>query len=802
MNSRIRIFITASPIRHLLLIAALFTCQLPWLAAAQNAPAAPATEATTKGEEVTIKAHEQEKDGNMYRLRGDVEIDIRTYVLRADAATYDSVSGEVQASGGVILDGGPHDSHIEASHAVYNVRTGTGTFFDVVGSIGTRLRGRSVILTSSSPFLFTGRQVDKMTGDHYVVHHGTVTSCQLPKPKWTFNAETVDVVAGEDAKIYHSTFRLLGVPIFYFPFASHPVDAAVRKSGFTLPVIGESSSKGFIFGEAAYWAINRSMDATLGGEYYSQRGWAQNFDFRSRPGQNSFLNLRYYGVLDRQDQGGREVNLSSELNFAHGIRGVANINYLSSFLFRTAWSGTYNQAINSEVKSVAFLAKNENGFSLDLSASRYQNFQSTSSGDQILLLHMPSFEASSVERRIANTPLVWSFDALTEGMSRREPNFVTDSLLGRLDVNPRLALPLHFKGWNLRPEAGLRDTWYGQQQEPSTGAQVGTPVNASLNRKAVEGSIEVQPPALARVFEGEIFGRQVKHVIEPRIIYSYTGGVDNFQNVIRTDERDILSNTSQVELGLVQRFFAKRRVPRRDPLCDQLPQLPPDSHKPGEYIPGSSAEPMRCETDATATREVLTWEVKQRYYFNNEFGNALIVGQSNVLTATADFTSIAFLTAPRNWSPVVSRLRALTSPNTDVQWELAYDPVQGRINSSTAFVDYRMGEIFFGGSQAFLRVVGQGASPNVFNQYRALLGYGHPGKRGLSAGASLGFDQDQHFLQYAAVQTSYNWDCCGISVEYRRFSLPSVRQENVYRFALTLLNVGTFGNLRRSERLF
>jgi LPS-assembly protein len=82
------------------------------------------------------------------------------------------------------------------------------------------------------------------------------------------------------------------------------------------------------------------------------------------------------------------------------------------------------------------------------------------------------------------------------------------------------------------------------------------------------------------------------------------------------------------------------------------------------------------------------------------------------------------------------------------------------------------------------------------------VGYGHPGKRGVSAGGSLGYDVAQKFLQYGALQTSYNWDCCGISLEYRRFALGSVRNENQFRFAFTLANVGTFGNLRRQERLF
>ncbi len=66
----------------------------------------------------------------------------------------------------------------------------------------------------------------------------------------------------------------------------------------------------------------------------------------------------------------------------------------------------------------------------------------------------------------------------------------------------------------------------------------------------------------------------------------------------------------------------------------------------------------------------------------------------------------------------------------------------------------------------------------------------------------MGFDADVGFLQYSAVQTSYNWDCCGVSMEYRRFALGAVRNENQYRFSFNLSNVGSFGNMKRQERLY
>lgn len=107
------------------------------------------------------------------------------------------------------------------------------------------------------------------------------------------------------------------------------------------------------------------------------------------------------------------------------------------------------------------------------------------------------------------------------------------------------------------------------------------------------------------------------------------------------------------------------------------------------------------------------------------------------------------------------------------------------------------------GGDAFLRLPGETSTDTqLFNQFRVLLGYGATNKRGISAAANVGFDANQGFLQYASAQTTYNWDCCGFSMEYRRFALGQVRNENQFRFTFALANIGSFGNLGRKERLF
>lgn len=806
MTSRIGLLITALLLCHLIAAPPVVTSQLP--------PSAGG--ASPSGDEVTIEAQQQEKVGDLYRLRGDVVIHFRGYILSADELTYNAATGEATGSGHMVFDGGPNDEHLEAGHATYNVRTDSGKFYDVNGTTGARFRGKHVVLTSSNPFFFTGDEVDKVGPAHFVVLHGRVTTCELPHPKWTFQAEKVVVDIGDEAKLYHSTFRLFGIPIFYFPYVQHPVERLGRQSGFLIPSLGQSSRKGTILGESVYWAINRSADATIGAEYFSTRGWAQHLDFRARPAQNSFFNVRYSGVLDRGfgnpkvDQGGEEVRATGQEILGPHTRAVVDIDYLSSFVYRLAFSETFTQAVDSEARSNAFLSQESNGFFFNLLASRYQNFQSIQRGDVITILRAPSLDASTVERQAGNSRLFWSFDAAAQGVSRRQPGFVTGTLDGRFDVAPRVALPLLFGGWSVRPEVSVRNTYYTERQTtPLNGP--GVPIPQAINRHDMEGSLELRPPALSRIFDRPLFGHRLKHSIEPRVTYRYVGGIDNFPNILRFDWRDIASDTNEVEYALVNRLFAKSDRPEQE--CGAAPDEEEESTFQPQAAPSLERSLAKsgmpgCRAAPAGARQIVSWEVAQKYFLDDTFGGALVNGRRNVFTTTADFSGIAFLTDPRRFSPLVSRLRVNTGHRVDVDWELDYDTKKGHIQSSTALVNWKLGDFFVAGSHAYLQVPGEIfvstpiAGPDVFNQFRWLAGYGNPNKRGVNAAANIGFDVNSRFLQYSAFQTSYNWDCCGLSFEYRRFALGAVRNENQFRFALSLANVGTFGTLRRQERLF
>jgi LPS-assembly protein len=835
MITRSRIFITTAWVCHLLLAPVIVTSQtLPPAAtpvsapesAAATAPNLPTAPAGQTEEPVTMRAVQQEKDGSVYHLRGAAEIDYRTYILHADQITYNADTGDSELESHVVLDGGPYDEHIVASHGTYNIRTQIGTFYSAIGTVGFRMRYSRYTLTTSNPFAFAGKIVEKHGPNHYLVRYGTVTTCDLPRPKWLFSGGRIVVDVDGTAKIYNSDFRLMGMPVFYFPFVALPVQKEQRHTGLLIPSFGNSSTKGMIAGESAYWVLNRSTDATVGAEYYSKRGWFQRGELRARPSDSSYVFFNYVGIVDRgigsppnrQDQGGEDAHFLAERSFGN-FRGVANVDYLSSFVFRIAFTDVYTQAIDSEVRSQIFLSNTTNGFHFNALTERYQNFEvcnpvtqlnatcsTITQAELVRILHTPSFFISGEERQLGNTPMYWSFESAAEGLQRREIGFRTGPLVGRFDLAPSLTMPLQWQGWSFRPALTLRDTFYTEQFDPALAAETGRAADDILNRKSLEASFEVRPPALSRVFDHPWMGRRWKHVIEPRIKYDYVTGVNNFADILHFDATDVLTNTNEVEYSLVNRLYAKHLDPNAKDCAAQgmstltIGGAPQVGAVPWEVPPNPGAQ--AC---ASGPREILSWEIGQKYFFDSTFGNALVVGQRNVFTTTADFTGIAFLDSARRFAPLISRLRIETNPRTNTEWDLDYDLKDGRINSSMALVNYRFGAFIMGGGDAFLRVIdtGAGTTPtSEFNQFRLLFGYGQLNKLGLSAASSFGFDADNGSLQYATAQTSYTWDCCGLSLEFRRFALGAVRNENQYRFMFTLANIGAFGNLKRQERLY
>ena len=771
----------------------------------------PPTEDMTK---VVIESDLQSERGGHYILDGNVVVTYGNRRIEADHIEYDTESGEVTATGHLKATGGKNNEMISASHGSLNVKSQTGRFYDVAGSVGMKDSGHRLVYANGNPFLFTGRLVVKTGPQEYEVYEGTVTSCQLPHPDWLLYAGkfTVD---GEKARASNSVFRLLNVPLLYLPYVTQPVDQTGRQSGVLIPVIGESSTKGLVLGEQLYWVINRSTDLTVGAEYFSRRGWAESATFRYRGLGSDFVTAHYSGLLDRGyvsggvfvTQGGQDVTFAGRHEFGSATRVVADVEYLSAYPYREAFTENFNQAVSTDILSIAYGVHEAGGLAVSARADRYQGLKrvptGTTAGQQVRIFHVPSLDLSTTDHELGTTGLRWSLDSSAAGLKRVEPVFVSGGITERFDLHPQITYPLSRGGWHLLPSVGVRETVYSRgRTTPYVGT---TPVETidPVNRSDFEAQVDLRAPVVERTFDTgvvkRIFGGDVKHTVEPVLTYRYVTGINNFLNVLRFDSVDVASNTNELEYGVTQRLFMRPASAR---VCG---------------VAELDAEPIRVKDDGDAAaveqrgcgrRELISWRLAQKYFLDERFGGAVVPGRRNIFDTTLNFSGIAFLTEPRAISPLTSRLRVRASEKVDVEWDFDVDTGAKKFTSNNVLVDVHGGNTFAGLSYARLNAPGRSytqgifAATSDFSQLRILIGYGTPAKRGLGIAANAGLDLNLGSVQYGALQTSYNWDCCGLSVEYRKYELGSVRNENSYRFNFTLANIGTAGNLRRAERLF
>src|SRR5260370_864910 len=208
------------------------------------------------------------------------------------------------------------------------------------------------------------------------------------------------------------------------------------------------------------------MDATIGGQFMSRRGLLERGRFRATPFENTSIDYSYFGVDDRgilingirTPQGGEEQRLEIQSLLPGGWRFVTDYNHLSSLTFRLAFSDSYGEAINSEVRSAIFLTNNYRGFSLNFAGLNDKSFLTLPvaatlttpalPATSVTLRNLPEARLGSVEQAPwRSAPVYFSFDAFTGVVYRRDQNIQTSNFVDRYELAPRVTVPLHFGPW-------------------------------------------------------------------------------------------------------------------------------------------------------------------------------------------------------------------------------------------------------------------------------------------------------------------------------------------------------------------
>ena len=754
---------------------------------------------------------------------GNVDVHYGIYRLQADQVTIYEAENKIVATGSVIFDQGD-DQRITGASAVWNYRTKLGTFEDATGFTNQTNDGTVIY--------FSAERVERVGPNELVVTKGQFTACEDAVPKWSFTADRARIRTNDKIRLKNAKFRVKNIPIAIIPFASIPIKQKDRSSGFLIPTVGYSGSKGLRLSTAYYKTLGDSADVTFRGDLYSSRGLGYGADVRTRANSRSFLNFGFFAVKDRifgpkadathPDQGGSSFYVDGVHYFPNGFTAAVDVRQTSSLAFRQEFSDGIQQIISPIENSQFSVNKSWGAYTLDLLA-RSQTISIPNVREKTR--NLPSFSFQKRPTRLSFLDGVYfSFKAAAEGVSRREEvddvtlykettggglPIVTPAEVQRFDLYPEVTVPFNTKYFNFTASGAVRFTYYSNSLDPTR--QV---VSGDVIRKYGEFTFDIRPVAFARNYYGKDNVFKFRHVIEPYLTYRLVTGVNNFNKIIRFDYVDTATNTNEIEFGLINRFYTRRYGEAVTPEAQK--QLRKTSTGIKAY-PSYTTEDKDSATDTTKSGslsvqpyEVFSIAIRGKYFFDKTFGGALIAGQRNQIEPMTALSFYTFGGVPRRWSPLNIDATYRPQRTIFVNARLDYGLQGDGLRDVSASVGYDSPLIKVFQTFYYTRAVTlipslaqfantDGKEPGTLrgSQWSPSFFVGNR-NHGPYGGASFFFDFENRRIQKTTPMISslftigYAYDCCSLALQYYTFNV-GVRRENKFVLSFRLNGIGTFG---------
>ena len=220
-------------------------------------------------------------------LEGDVELRQGSFSVTGSEARYDQTSGQLAVTGPLVSRGAGF------------VLTGDSADYDTV--TGRMDLNTATFLLHGPEIRGSASQLSRVGENQVDIRSGRLTTCAPDRNDWAVVAAEIHLDREEGfGTARHVRLEVKDVPVFYWPWASFPIDDR-RKSGFLYPSFGSSSAgSGAYLSLPYYLNLAPHYDATLNPQYIHGRGLFSEVEGRylSRYGE-SVLQLGY--INDDQD---------------------------------------------------------------------------------------------------------------------------------------------------------------------------------------------------------------------------------------------------------------------------------------------------------------------------------------------------------------------------------------------------------------------------------------------------------------------------------------------------------------------
>jgi len=583
-----------------------------------------------------------------------------------------------------------------------------------------------------------GATLAKVGPRTFTLTDGMMTSCEVCEgqdPSWKFKVKSARVTLEEFARLKGVTFSMGGVPLLWTPYLIWPA-LRDRASGFLIPGFGYNSNRGGYLGMSYYWAISRSADATFSGDFYTKKYYGLGAELRARPSEGTRFEGTYYTIYDPTVQHWQWQTIGTLVSNDLGPKLRAVVKWLdfSDPTFFQSFNANFNLSSARTIGSDAFVTWTPDPFALNLRITRDQAL-GYGTGD-IVTERLPVLEASMRPTPFFGQSVFVEASGQAGFLSTDRGNGLPAGTYDRLDFFPKVNVPLSLFPWlSLEGTAGVRITNYGKSLAPD-GI---TLVDKAYNREALSTEVSLTGPSFSRLFEGKLGPfTKFKHVIEPRIIWDYLAGRDDFAPTPLFDEIDSLIPTNVIRYSLLQHFLAKG--------------------------------------DQGGSREIASFEIARSYYMR-------LPGESTAFPLDASVQK----SSPLDF---ILRVNATSALNLDMR--TTWDPHANQVTSAsvTAMMSKAERSLSLSLFDSHPVIVPAELDPGASAQLRFAGGMPILPKR-LRFDVEANYDLSKGRMLESRTLLTLQAACFKILAEYRDLRTGNVPSRD-FRVALTLKNVGSF----------
>lgn len=505
-------------------------------------------------EAIEVTADRMEYAGDLLIADGNVAVQQKGTSLQADHVTVNSKTGEINASGNILMirDG----ARWEGQELAYNYKTREGTF------------GSSAMYFD--PVYITAEKSERISTNEFVMYNVTMTTCSGDKPAVYAKAKEARVIdngrPGDPfIKAKSVTFYVGPVPVFYTPvwqrhlgyrvftfyfgyggrvggFAKvraelHPTDWLVANSHLDL-----YSSRGVGVGQDFAWTTPRGGGSLQ--TYYINDSDPYDKD-------DGAADRRIIGPQRSRVKFTEHEKIDEQTYFATKLNLLSDPDIIEDF---------FNDEFQSEAnpENYAVVQRSAETYAASLRADRrMNNFYTT-------VDRVPELTYDWYRSQLGDSPFYFESENNLAFLEKQNAQTnlppagsPPDYNSARVDSYNRIFLPLKFKEFfNVTPRAGYRGTWYS---ETSTNV-VGSANYRQIFELGTLTSFKAYKPMTEK---SGFFGTGLRHVAEPYADYSWRA-TPNLEpaDLPQFDTIDALDKQNEIRFG-ERNFLQTKRGAKR-----------------------------------------------------------------------------------------------------------------------------------------------------------------------------------------------------------------------------------------------